>query len=147
VTETCADDFATIWVACRICAASVRARCPKPQPTKTVYARGSMEWLTEQKKSAEPQCRLRRRLPFAATSGRGPTTKLAVAGGPRVRIHFPPAKSRANSGTHGSSPFDYRSAVTANSIVLTNELLLPKNWDDLAAEGGISETEPAEAET
>jgi hypothetical protein len=28
-----------------------------------------------------------------------------------------------------------------------NELLLPKNWDDLAAEGGISETEPAEAET
>jgi hypothetical protein len=24
-----------------------------------------------------------------------------------------------------------------------NELLLPKNWDDLAAEGGISETEPA----
>jgi hypothetical protein len=23
----------------------------KPQPTKTVYARGSMEWLAEQKKS------------------------------------------------------------------------------------------------
>jgi hypothetical protein len=30
---------------------------------------------------------------------------------------------------------------------LGNELLLPKNWDDLAAEGGITETEPAEAET
>jgi hypothetical protein len=28
-----------------------------------------------------------------------------------------------------------------------NDLLLPKNWGDLAAEGGISETEPAEAET
>ena len=44
----------------------------------------------------EPQCRLRRRLPFAATSG-GPTTKLAVAGGPRVRIHLPPAANHTNS--------------------------------------------------
>jgi hypothetical protein len=28
-----------------------------------------------------------------------------------------------------------------------NKLLLPKNWDDLAAEGGISETEPGGVET
>ena len=28
-----------------------------------------------------------------------------------------------------------------------NEVLLPKNWDDLAADDRISETEPAEAET
>ena len=53
MTETCADDFATIWVACRICAASVRARCPKPQPTKTVYARGSMEWLTGRQRARD----------------------------------------------------------------------------------------------
>ena len=28
-----------------------------------------------------------------------------------------------------------------------NELLLPKNWEDLATDDRISETEPAEAET
>jgi hypothetical protein len=31
--------------------AEAAAQRDKPQPTKTVYARGSMEWLAEQKKS------------------------------------------------------------------------------------------------
>jgi len=65
----------------------------KPQPTKPCTPPARWNGVPSRRNRAEPQCRLRRRLPFAATSGGGPTTKLAVAGGPRVRIHLPPAAS------------------------------------------------------
>ena len=43
--------------------------------------------LPSRRNRAEPQCRLRRRLPFAATSGRGPDNK-----------------ARRGRGTEGSNP-------------------------------------------
>jgi len=46
----------------------------------------------------EPQCRVRRRLTFAATSG-GPDNKARRGRGPRVRIHLPPAASPRTIGS------------------------------------------------
>jgi hypothetical protein len=64
------------FTACKPEAAEQRR---KPQPIKTVYARGSMEWLASRRNRAEPKCRLRRRLPSRQRAAGGPTTKLAVA--------------------------------------------------------------------
>jgi hypothetical protein len=50
-------------------------------------------------------------------------------------------------------PHDHRRAIgefffgAEKNPFRRNEVLLPKNWDDLAADDRISETEPAEAET
>jgi hypothetical protein len=52
----------------------------KRNPPKPCTPAARWNGLPSRRNRAEPQCRLRRRRPFAATSGSGPTTKLAVAG-------------------------------------------------------------------
>jgi SAM-dependent methyltransferase len=68
----------------------------RPQPAKTVYAPGSMEWQAEQRRNRAELLPLSRR-PERRTA---PTSSPAT-GGPMVRIHLPPPESLRTIGSAG----------------------------------------------
>ena len=72
----------------------------KSQPTKTVYAPGSMEWFEAQKKKAEPSSGIVLRAPPIPRNARNAAEiRGFCAAVLEVRIHLPPAESLRTFGS------------------------------------------------